>query len=84
MYIIVYCIVLYYFIHELRPHDSMLRARVFLAPYWLSEPPLSGGAGLRTFLLWLMGKKKRESFQDGGVALPVRWKTIEAAPKGQR
>lgn len=28
--------------------------------------------------------EKRESFQDGGVALPVHWKTIEAALEGQR
>lgn len=49
------------------------------ARHWLSLLSITGEAGAGTFLLSLM--EKRESFQDGGGAMPVRWKTIETAQR---
>lgn len=47
-------------------------------------PPVTNEAGAGTFLPSLMGEEEeRESFQDGGADLPVRWKTIETPQWGR-
>ena len=64
-------------------HFSLFTSPRSLALYWPSVLSITGGGGLRDIpLLSLMKKKKRESYQDGGEALPVRWITIETETEG--